>query len=99
MTNCVDHAFWVGFHQDENNDTFDINNNPALYVYTNPEVWDSHSNPDNIEPNDMTGNESCVRLRGNVFNDAKCDIQSTGPARAAIGMGYICEFDQSKGIY
>ena len=98
MTNCVDYAFWVGFYQNENGDTLDINDNPALYTYTNPEAWDSHSNPSNPEPNDQTGIENCIRLRGDVLNDAKCEISSTGPARSQTGMGSICEFDQSKGI-
>ena len=36
-------------------------------------------------------------MKGNVFNDAKCDISTTGPARSGNGMGYICEFDPSRG--
>ena len=36
-------------------------------------------------------------MKGNVFNDAKCDLSTTGPARSGNGMGYICEFDPSRG--
>jgi len=97
MTNCVSHAFWIGFYQNDDGQTFDINDNAALYTYTNPEAWDSHTNLLNSEPNDATGIENCIRLRGDVLNDAKCEITSTGPARASTGMGYICEFDPSKG--
>lgn len=59
-------------------------------------MWDTHSDPSNPEPNDKTGIEKCIRMKGNVFNDAKCDLSTTGPARSGNGMGYICEFDPSR---
>lgn len=34
---------------------------------------------------------------GNVYNDAICSSKSSGRVRDHTGMGYICEYDASKG--
>jgi len=90
MANCADHAFWVGVTENAGIMT-DINDNIVLYT-----PWDTHSNVENPEPNDMSGVEECVRMRGNTLNDAKCTLNTTGSPRSGVGMGYICEHDASR---
>lgn len=92
MTNCVENAFWLGM-KETNNNLVDLNGNRVLFT-----PWDTHSNPSNPEPNDHTGDEECVRMRGNVINDAKCELKTTGSSRNGVGMGYICEYDATKVI-
>ena len=92
MTNCAVHSFWLGA-QEENGVTQDVHGNLLLYT-----PWDTHSNVLNPEPNDMTGEELCVRMRGNTYNDAKCELDKTGSARSGIGMAFICEYDSSRGL-
>ena len=89
MANCSPFAYWVG-HTEDQGVTSDIDGRLSLY-FNGTDVWDKS------EPNDLTGVENCVRLHGDRYRDAKCDLQSTDHARSGIGMGYICEFDESKG--
>ena len=91
MANCSQHAYWVGHKETENRVT-DINDNLSTY-FSFSDVWDKS------EPNDGTGIEECVRLMGDKFRDAKCDLTSTDHARSGLGMGYICEFDETKGMF
>jgi len=91
MANCANHAFWIGATE-KNGILIDVNDNMVLYA-----PWDEHTNVHNPEPNDMTGVEECVRMRGNRLNDAKCSLETTGSARSGVGMGYICEHDASRG--
>ena len=91
MANCSPYAYWVG-HTEDQGVTSDIDGRISLY-FQGTDVWDSN------EPNDLTGVENCVRLHGDRFRDAKCDLQSTDHARSGIGMGYICEFDESRGTF
>lgn len=92
MANCANHAFWIGVTENAGIMT-DINGNVVLYT-----PWDTHSNVASPEPNDMTGVEECVRMRGNTLNDAKCSLDKTGSPRSGVGMGYICEHDASQAI-
>lgn len=93
MTNCASNAFWVG-HTESNGVTVDIDNKLSAY-FNATGVWDD-SDGNAPEPNDKTGIENCVRLFGNRFRDAKCDLQTTEHSRSGIGMGYICEYNESK---
>jgi len=92
MSNCASHAFWLGMTESGGLLT-DIDGNNVLHA-----PWDLHSNPDAPEPNNSAGDETCIRMKGNVYNDAKCSSTNSGRVRDQNGMGYICEYDASKVI-
>ena len=43
MTNCAEHAYWIGYYQNEDGTTLDINNAISLYANTASNIWDSHT--------------------------------------------------------
>ena len=43
-----------------------------------------------LEPNDVLGDETCVRMRGGMYNDALCDDSNGFNKREQ--QGYICEY-------
>ena len=58
MSNCANHAFWLGMTESGGLLT-DIDGNNVLHA-----PWDIHSNPDAPEPNDSAGEEQCIRMKG-----------------------------------
>ena len=85
--NCANNAFWVG-HKEANGQMYDLDGNQVFM-----DNWDNHSNVLNPEANNQQGDEQCVRIRGDVMNDALCDRTWTGAERLNIPMGYICEYN------
>lgn len=87
---CLDDfAFWVGYYESDGN---------ARTIYDQPVSSKKDGNTvsakipwADTEPNDNMGDESCVRMRAGVMNDALCSITWTAPKREGKGMGYICE--------
>jgi len=66
-----------------------VNGDPVPFA-----PWDMHTNVLNPGSNDQIGVENCVRLRGDVINDALCTLDRTGSQKFNIPMGYICEYNE-----
>ena len=90
LTNCADNAFWLG-QIDQEGVLVDVHGEPVTFT-----PWDMHTNVLNPGSNDQIGVENCIRLRGNVINDALCTLQHTGAAKFNIPMGYICEYTEPE---
>ena len=91
--NCASNAFWLG-QKNVNGDGKKMQDADGNRV--NFSAWDEHSNVLNPESNNQQGVEDCVRMRGNVQNDALCSRTWTGPERLGIKMGHICEYTEPE---
>ena len=88
--NCVnDHAYWVGYNEN-NGVASTVFGNAVPGATTSMELpWNEATN----EPNDMLGEENCVRMNAEFgfMNDAICSRTWTGGPAQETGMGVICE--------
>ena len=87
-TNCAPNAFWLG-EIDQQGVLTGVDGEVVTFA-----PWDMHTNILNPGSNDQVGIENCVRLRGDVINDAICINQHTGRKDANLAMGYICEYTE-----
>merc|ERR1712227_1192273 len=65
---CI--PYWLGMTNPTGSKLIDHDGNDVLFA-----MWDTHLghhvNP--VEPNDQMGSETCVRMRGGMYNDALCN--------------------------
>jgi len=78
--------YWIGGTNTGGSTYIDYDGNPIAFA-----EWDTHlgHNVNPNEPNDVLGDEQCVRMRGGKYNDALC-TDKNGFNKKEM-QGYICE--------
>ena len=105
-------ALWIGYQEKTENDIVYIRPNSQKggpnggYFEDNGSSgfetdWWRNSTHGNVEPNDTTGKENCVRMRrvshkDGSMNDAKCANTWAGAGNQNRNMGLICQTPKDK---